>query len=334
MKRGTPPQKLNAVPLASLVSSSQVRATGGESASASVTLGHVPAHSSAQTFNNSAPALQPQQHIPFVQPPVHAMANARTTAGTLVLEDTGEYWRRDRLSIVRRHGGVGADEERGFIDDDDIYDRVWSHKGKRIRVVDADEDEHIRWGPCGTRSAQAGINICILILQLITLLFLVAAAVTCWAYVYPNTVELFDAKVENTFGLITNLLITNVPVVEEEMTCLFGFVCNQVNDALAPILGTNLSCNLGGNMSLGDICPFSFAGLTHNISSSQMSEVLGSTWETSAPPISSQLHILKYDTGVGSSSWSSSSPPSDLPDYLSPSAEDTSGATYASTPPT
>ena len=257
-----------------------------------------------------------------------------------MLHPTGERVTRDNLGTIRRHGGVGFDEEQlvSASEGDAMFEKVYTAYGRRVRIVDADEEEHIRWGPCGTRSAQAALMVVMVILQLLVLLFLVVAAIVCWAYVYPNTVELVDAKLENGFQLAINLLTTNVPVVEDELSCIFGVVCNKLNEALGPFLGVNISCDVGsGNQTIGDICPFSFAGLTHNVSSSQISEALGSTCDTSAPPISSQLRDLKYDTShTGSGSSRSSGSSSLSMAYLSPSAEDSADTeTYISpSPPT
>lgn len=238
-------------------------------------------------------------------PNLRAIGRSQYASSTLQLHDTGmrvASWHR--AQNMRRQGGADLDIEGGGNSEPDMYSAIWSVKGQQvvIRPVN-DDDAEMLWGPCGGRGAQQTLGVC----TAIGVWFLVALAIVAiaigWGYIYPNTIQLVDSKLDGVAGLVINLATANVPVVEEELTCIFGVVCNMVNNALAPILGENISCSFG-NQTLGDICPFSFAGINHTVSSSQVSEALGSTWDTSAPPFTSQLRDLKYDTRAGSSSHS------------------------------
>lgn len=194
---------------------------------------------------------------------------------------------------ARRHGGAGAADAAG------LFDRDYEVHGRRVRLMPVQQD-----GPCGTFAGIQTVMMAILALQVILLLCMILGACIGWFYIYPNMVELMDDKIKNVGALAINLAEENSGPLLDMIECVIHQLGDSVNDALGPLLGAEINFGNSGNASLFDMCPFNFAGINHTVSSATMDEVLGSSFETSAPSFHSQLHDLKY--GAESTSGGSS----------------------------
>lgn len=191
-----------------------------------------------------------------------------------------------------RHHGGGASEL-------PLFNRDYEVNGRRVRLIPVDHNKE----PLNSFAGSTSVQMAILALEIIILLFMIVGACICWFYIYPQVVELMDDKIKNVGELAINLAQESVGPLVETIECVIGRLGDSVNDALGPLLGTEIDFGGTGDTSLFAMCPISFAGINHTISSATMDEVLGSSFETSAPSFRSQLHDLKY--GAGSSAGSS-----------------------------
>lgn len=210
----------------------------------------------------------------------------------------------------RRHGGAA---------DGGLFDRDYEVHGKRVRLMPVQQE-----GPCGSWAGMQSILMAIVALQLITILFMIVGACIGWFYLYPNVVELMDDKIKNVGELAINLAEENSGPLLDMIECVIHQLGDSVNDALGPLLGAEIDFGGSGNMSLFDMCPFAFAGINRTVSSETMDEVLGSSFQTSAPSFRSQLHDLKYGAGSSDTSGHSYAPVAYLTSSGSSSGSSTS----------
>lgn len=208
----------------------------------------------------------------------------------------------------RRRGGAEWDTE-----DSEVFDREYEVRGKRVRLMPVQNE-----GPCGTFAGIQTVMMATLAVTITTLLVILTLSCVGYFYVYPNLVNLMDDKIKNFGELAINLAVENSEPVLEMVECIITHYGDSVNAALGPLLGTEINFGGTGNNSLAAMCPLSFAGINHTVSTATMDEVLGSSFETSAPSFHSQLHDLKYGATHGSSSGGEYAPV----EYLSSDSSD------------